>query len=68
MHVAFGGGLGQDTTDGDVGGVCLHGDGEVRLEVGEDWSCREGCRQLLEGFTGLLGLGELMLCFASEIC
>ena len=43
MQVAFGGGLGQNTPDGEVGGVRLHGDGKVSLEVGEDWSCCEGC-------------------------
>ena len=60
MQVAFGGGLGQNTPDGEVGGVCLHGDGKVRLEVVEDWSCRESCLQLLEGFLGLPGPDELM--------
>ena len=68
MQVAFGGGLGQNTPDGEVGGVCLHGDGKVRLEVGEDRSSREGSLELFEGFTGLLGPDELMLCLACEIC
>ena len=68
MQVAFGGGLGQNTTDGEVGGVRLHGDGEVRLEVVEDWSCCEGCLQLCEGIPSLLGPGELILCFSCKIC
>ena len=64
MQGAFGGGLGQNTPDGEVGGVCLHGDRKVRLEVGEDWSCREGCLQLFEGFPGQRSPHELMLCLA----
>ena len=45
----LGGGLGQNAAQGEVGRVCLEGEGQLGFKVVKDGSSGEGLLQLVEG-------------------
>ena len=67
MQVAVGAGLGQDAAKGEVGGVGLDGDWQVRLEMAKDRSRCEGLLQLPESLACFLCLGKLVGSLAGHV-
>lgn len=49
MHVAIRGGLGQYTTESEVGGIRLYDKGKLKLEMLEHWRRHEGPLQHAKG-------------------
>ena len=53
MELPISGRLGQDTTEGEIGGIGFDGQGEFRLEVLEDGRRSEGRLELTESSPAL---------------
>ena len=59
MELPISGRLGQDATEGEIGGIGFDGQGEFRLEVLEDGRRSEGRLELTESCTCLARPGKL---------
>ena len=67
VQVAVGAGLGQHATNGEVGGVGLDGDWQVRLEMAKDRSRCEGVLQLPKSLACFLCPGKLAGSLAGQV-
>ena len=68
MQVASSRWLRDDAAESEVRGVCLDGEGQIRLEVLQNWRCCEGLLEATKSCTGRRTLGKLdfLACKSSQ--